>query len=196
MEYPATLQINTPDRIANWRPLVQWLLAIPHYIVAAVLGIVSTLAHIVAWLAVLFTGRLPAGIAGFQSMYTRYVARVGAYASFLTDQYPSFEFTASPEEPGGSATSVSFSPKLTGRNRLSVLFRFGVPLAAVVQASNSVDVPWLVALVALVLAVLLIPAWIHYAVVGIVATVCAILGFFVVLVTGSWPDGLRRFVGH
>ena len=41
MSYPASLQINTPDRIANWRPLVHWLLLIPHYVVLYVLAVVS-----------------------------------------------------------------------------------------------------------------------------------------------------------
>lgn len=39
--YPATFTVRTPERLANWRPLVQWLLAIPHFIVLYVLGVVS-----------------------------------------------------------------------------------------------------------------------------------------------------------
>ena len=41
MSYPASLQINTPERIANWRPLVHWLLLIPHHVVLTVLAVVS-----------------------------------------------------------------------------------------------------------------------------------------------------------
>lgn len=33
MNYPVTVSVDTPDRIANWRPLVHWLLVIPHYLV-------------------------------------------------------------------------------------------------------------------------------------------------------------------
>ena len=38
--YPATLTFDPPEKIANWRPLVDWLLAIPHFVVLYVLQIV------------------------------------------------------------------------------------------------------------------------------------------------------------
>ena len=123
MSYPASLQIDTPERIANWRPLVQWLLAIPHLVVLGVLGTVSTVVVIVGWFAVVLTGRLPAGIAGLQAMYLRYGTVVNAYGSFLTTQYPPFNFDTSPADPGGSQAAANFSPALDGRNRLTVLFR-------------------------------------------------------------------------
>ncbi len=166
MAYPATLQINTPERVANWRPLVHWLLAIPHFIVLAVLGLVAEILAIIAWLAILITGRLPAGIAGFGALYIRYGARVGAYANFLTVQYPAFDFTTTAADPGGSETTVSISPALEGRNRLTTLVRL----------------------------VLMIPALIYYAIMWIVAGICVIIGFFAVLFTGRWPAGLRRMV--
>ena len=166
MSYPASLQIDTPERIANWRPLVQWLLAIPHFVVLGVLGTVSTVVVIVAWFAVVLTGRLPAGIAGLQAMYLRYTIVVNAYASFLTTQYPPFDFDTSPADPGGSQASANFSPALEGRNRLTVLFR----------------------------AITLIPAYIYTALISIVGMVCLVLGFFAVLFSGRWPAGLRRMV--
>ena len=166
MSYPASLQIDTPERIANWRPLVQWLLAIPHFVVLGVLGTVSTVVVIVAWFAVVLTGRLPAGIAGLQAMYLRYSIVVNAYASFLTTQYPPFDFDTSPADPGGSQASANFSPALEGRNRLTVLFR----------------------------AITLIPAYIYTALISIVGMVCLVLGFFAVLFSGRWPAGLRRMV--
>lgn len=166
MSYPASLQINTPERIANWRPLVQWLLLIPHHVVLSVLGVVSGIVVLISWIVILFTGKLPAGLAGFQAMYLRYSAVVWAYAYFLTDQYPPFDFDTSPADAGRSQTSVSFSPALEGRNRLTVLLRI----------------------------ITVIPAYIFNLIVVVIATVCIILGFFAVLFTGRWPDGLRRFV--
>lgn len=90
MNYPVTVSVDTPQRVANWRPLVHWLLVIPHLVVVWVLQTVSQVVSIIAWLAILFTGRLPAGLAQFQSMYLRYSLRTYAYAGFLTDQYPPF----------------------------------------------------------------------------------------------------------
>lgn len=165
MSYPASLQIDTPERIANWRPLVHWLLLIPHYVVLVVLAAVTLVAAVISWVVVVFTGKLPAGIAGLQAMFLRYSTNVGAFSDFLTDQYPPFDFDTSLADPGRTQTSVSFSPALEGRNRLTALFRI----------------------------ILVIPAHIFNVIVAVIATVCIILGFFAVLFTGRWPAGLRRF---
>src|SRR6266704_2708043 len=73
--YPATDQQQAvhldyvyPDQahdLNRWLPLVKWLLAIPHYIVLIVLWIATVFVVIVAWFAILFTGRYPKGIFGF-----------------------------------------------------------------------------------------------------------------------------------
>ena len=54
--YPATLTFTPPAKIANWRPLVNWLLAIPHYIVLYFLGLVASVVAIISWFAIVFTG--------------------------------------------------------------------------------------------------------------------------------------------
>ena len=166
MNYPVTVSVDTPQRVANWRPLVHWLLVIPHLVVMWVLQTVSRIVSIIAWLAILFTGKLPAGLAQFQSMYLRYSLRTYAYAGFLTDQYPPFAFDAVNDDPGGHPTSLSISPDLEGRNRLTCFFRI----------------------------ILMIPALIFVVIIAIIATICSILGFFAVLFTGRWPEGLRNFV--
>ena len=166
MTYPAVLKIDTPDRIANWRPLVHWLLLVPHYVVLTVLAVVSWVAVIISGIVIVLTGKLPAGLAGLQAMYLRYSTVVGAFSNFLVDQYPPFDFDTSLADTGRSPTSVSFSPALEGRNRLTVLFRI----------------------------ILMIPAYIFAMVMLVIAAVCILLGFFAVLFTGRWPDGLRRLV--
>jgi hypothetical protein len=99
--YPSTvepqsvhLDIDYPDverDLNRWLPLVKWLLAIPHYIVLAVLGILVVLATIVAWFAILFTGRYPRGMFDFVVGVGRWATRVWAYAFLLvTDRYPPF----------------------------------------------------------------------------------------------------------
>lgn len=198
MNYPATIQIETPDRVANWRPIVQWILAIPHYIVMFVLGIVGGVATILAWIAIIFTGKLPAGLAGVIAMVSRYGTRVGAYAAFLTDRYPPFDFTTSTADPGGAPTVVSFSPALEGRNRLTVLLRMIIPLTVMLQilGQPNVDVSfdaWMW-IAAIILGLVAIPAYVFASIIWIIAAVCVFLGFFAVLFTGRWPAGLRRFV--
>ncbi len=99
--YPSTveeqsvhLEINYPDverDLNRWLPLVKWLLAIPHYLVLAVLWLVAIVAVIVAWFVILFTGRYPRVLFDFVVGVARWTLRVGAYAFLLvTDRYPPF----------------------------------------------------------------------------------------------------------
>ena len=83
MECPATLDVTTPPRIANWRPLVQWLLALPHMIIAGALSYVSLAVSVISWFVILFTGRLPKGLADFQMMILRYTLRSQLYQGCL-----------------------------------------------------------------------------------------------------------------
>ena len=103
-QYPSTveeqnvhLQIDYPDvehDLNQWLPLVKWLLAIPHYIVLAVLSVVAFFAVVIAWFAILFTGRYPRGLFDFVVGVARWGLRVQAYATLLvTDRYPPFSLT-------------------------------------------------------------------------------------------------------
>src|SRR6476660_8168919 len=98
--YPATLTFDPPEKIANWRPLVAWLLAIPHFIVLYVLGLVAEVVGIISWFGILFTGSLPEGLANVQVMFMRYVLRTYTYAGFLKEEYPPFTFATTAADPG------------------------------------------------------------------------------------------------
>lgn len=99
--YPSTveeqsvhLDFDYPDvqqDLNRWLPLVKWLLAIPHYIVLAVLAIAALFAIVIAWFAILFTGRYPRPLFAFLVGVGRWSLRVQAYAFLLiTDRYPPF----------------------------------------------------------------------------------------------------------
>ena len=93
--YPARLDLEAPDRIDNWRPLVHWLLAIPHFIVMYVLTLVAEVCALIAWFAILFTGRYPRGLFDFVEGVLRWQNRVVGYAFVLvTDSYPPFSLAA------------------------------------------------------------------------------------------------------
>lgn len=104
-EYPSTdeeqavhLDFPYPDAsrdLNRWLPLVKWLLAIPHYIVLFFLAIGAIVAVIIAWFAILFTGRYPRGIFDFVEGVLRWENRVTAYAfTLVTDKYPPFRLGA------------------------------------------------------------------------------------------------------
>jgi hypothetical protein len=88
------LEIDYPDvreDLNRWLPLVKWLLAIPHYIVLAVLVVIAVVAVVIAWFAILFTGRYPRPLFNYVVGVARWGLRVEAYMSLLvTDRYPPF----------------------------------------------------------------------------------------------------------
>jgi hypothetical protein len=79
----------------RWLPLVKWFLAIPHYIVLFFLHIGVVVAVVIAWFAILFTGRYPRALFDFVEGVIRWNNRVFAYAFVLvTDAYPPFRLAA------------------------------------------------------------------------------------------------------
>ena len=86
LDYP-----NVPTELNRWLPLVKWLLAIPHVIVLFVLSLAAIVVAIVAWFAILFTGRYPRWAFDFVAGVMRWNNRVLGYAVLLvTDRYPPF----------------------------------------------------------------------------------------------------------
>jgi hypothetical protein len=83
-----------PEELSRWKPLVKWLLAVPHYLVLVVLMIASVFVVLYTGVAVVFTGRYPAGARDFLVGAYRWQLRVQAYVGLLTDQYPPFSLTA------------------------------------------------------------------------------------------------------
>jgi hypothetical protein len=166
--YPATLEVDRAERIANWRPIVQWLLAIPHWAILNALQDLSGIVAIISWFLILFTGRLPEALANLQCLIIRYGNRTYSYAGFLREEYPPFTFeTDAPADPGSyPPVRTGFGPELENRNRLTVGFRI----------------------------ILVIPQVIVLAILVVAALVAWVIAFFAVLFTGRWPEGLRGFV--
>lgn len=165
--YPATFTFDPPEQVANWRPLVNWLLAIPHFAVLYGLRVLSQVVAVLSWFAIVFTGQLPESFANLQSMWIRYEIRTYTFALFMREEYPPFGFAMTPTDGGeDSRVAVNLQPVLTDRNRVTVGFRV----------------------------VLVIPHVVALALLGIASAVVSIIAFFAVLFTGSWPTGMRDFV--
>jgi len=102
--YPSTderqsvsLEFPYPDAkqgLNRWLPLVKWFLAIPHYIVLIFLGLAAIVCVVIAWFAILITGRYPKELFDFVVGVMRWGNRVSAYAFVLvTDRYPPFRLS-------------------------------------------------------------------------------------------------------
>lgn len=88
--YPLRLEVDYPAKIARWRPLVHWLLAIPVEIVSAVIGIIAYICVFIAWFAILITGRMPQGMFDPILIWFRWNMRVSVFRFWMTEQYPPF----------------------------------------------------------------------------------------------------------
>jgi len=89
-QYPVTYDVDYPPELKRWAPLYKWLLAVPHLIALLVVFIIAYIMWVVAFFAILFTGRFPKGPFDFIVGALRWNYRVSAYTSLLRDEYPPF----------------------------------------------------------------------------------------------------------
>lgn len=162
--YPAAVDLTAPLEVARWRPLVHWIMAVPHLLILWVLETLRSVLQLIAFFTVLFTKAIPQSLFDVIVMTMRYEWRVYSYLLFMRETYPPFDFGPSSEDNGSDAASLAVEYP-------TELRRF-MPL-----------VKWLLA----------IP---HYFVLMLltIGFMFALIGaFFAVLITGRYPEGIRRF---
>jgi hypothetical protein len=105
-DYPIRLEVQYPERLARWKVLI-WkaITSIPHVVVLVFLSIGAFFAVIIAWFAILITGRFPQGLHGYVAGVIRWGMRVQAYFLSLTDEYPPFSLSPA-AGPAGRDTYV------------------------------------------------------------------------------------------
>jgi hypothetical protein len=163
--YPVVLDVERPQRIANWRPLVHWFLAFPHFVVLWGLAFLESVLLFISFFTILFTKRIPEEMFNVIVMINRYNWRVVTYTSFMRESYPPFDFTVTARDPGTDPATLTIEYP-------TELARF-MPL-----------VKWLLA----------IPHFIVLTLLLIAGLFAAIAAFLAVLFTGRYPEGMLRFL--
>lgn len=164
--YPVYFAITEDNTVARWRPFLQYVMAIPHLFIGAILSSAAGFCQIIMWFAIMFTAKMPPGLANFTIMAQRYNARAQSFALGLTEQYPPFEFASTAADPGGYAIRLDVNPAYENRSRLTVFFRV----------------------------FMVIPIAIFWTIISIASALVGIVAWFAVVITGAYPVGMRNFV--
>ncbi|MCH6556004.1 MAG: DUF4389 domain-containing protein [Chloroflexi bacterium] len=90
-EYPINFDVSYPDKLNRWKVAIWKIItSIPHFIILIFLYLAAFVVVVIAWFAILFTGRYPRGLHTFVAGVFRWSLRVQAYIFSLTDDYPPF----------------------------------------------------------------------------------------------------------
>jgi uncharacterized membrane protein len=129
MSYPVTFEADYVEQRSRLTALFRLLLAIPLAIWLYIYSILACIAVVIAWFAIVITGRYPKGLYGFVAGFTRFQVRFTGYAALLCDPYPSFTGSADPEYP----VRMEFAGPLEHYSRLKTLFRIiiAIPLLVI-----------------------------------------------------------------
>ena len=164
--YPVQLDFRGGRAIARWRPLVQWLLAIPHLFVAYALSLLRGVLVFVSFFTVVFTRRVPRPLFDLTAMTYRYEWRATSYALFLHEDYPPFDFQPGAADDGSESHSLVTFAYPEELSRWKPLYKW------------LLAIPHYVVLLALMIA-------------GLFAITAE---FFVVVVTGEHDRRIRDFL--
>ncbi|MHB8575886.1 MAG: DUF4389 domain-containing protein [Dehalococcoidia bacterium] len=104
--YPVTFELDYPGSLSRWKIFLKGLFLIPHFILLYILIVVAMIVMLIAWFAIIITGKYPRGLFNFMVGVSRWGHRVNVYANLLTDAYPPFSMAPTGASNQGFATGA------------------------------------------------------------------------------------------
>jgi hypothetical protein len=128
VSYPVTFEADYVEQRSRLTVFFRLILAIPLMIWLYFYAIAAGFAVLIAWFAIVITGRYPRGLYDFVAGYTRFITRATAYSALLCDAYPSFGGSPDPAYP----VRMEFAGPLDPYSRLKTLFRIILAIPIVI----------------------------------------------------------------
>ena len=124
--YPVGYEADFVEKRSRLTTFFRYLLVIPLFIMGFFIAIAAYLCVLVAWFAILFTGRYPEGLYNFVSRSVRFGGRVQSYLMLAVDPYPPFDLDEHPEYPA----RIPIGPRKESYSRVKTFFRMliGIPV--------------------------------------------------------------------
>jgi Domain of unknown function (DUF4389) len=134
VSYPVSFEADYVERRSRLTTFFRLILLIPLIVWAYLYEIVTAVALLIAWFAIVITGRYPEGLYWFVAGFTRFLARVTAYGALLSDPYPPF----GGGDDGAYPVRIQFAGPLPRYSRLKTFFRFilAIPIAVLRYVIN------------------------------------------------------------
>ena len=133
--YPVTYEADYAGEGRNrLTTFLRYIVAIPWLIVAGLYGFVASIAVVIAWFALVFTGRYPEGLYNFIAGYVRFNSRANAFIYLLTDEYPPFNGDENPSYPVRIGIPAPLPEYSRGKAAFRLIVGIPVILLAYVQS--------------------------------------------------------------
>jgi hypothetical protein len=135
--YPVNIRGELTIPPGPWLWLVKWFLAIPHYILLCFLGIAFIVVCVIAFFAILFTGKYPKELFELNTGILRWSWRVGfySYSALGTDKYPPFSLESNPNYPAD--LDIPYPEKLSQGKVLVKWWLLAIPHYIIIGIFNS-----------------------------------------------------------
>lgn len=189
--YPITYEADFNPAPNRWTTFFRLLLAIPWFIVAIFWGILFSITHFIAWLAVIILGRYPLWLYDFNSGVVRFGMRITGWIYLQTDVWPPFGLSDDPSYP----IRLNVPPPAERQSRLKALFRLllAFPVIVVVSYGTRIMLGALGAVAWLTIVFRgYMPEWVHQTLSHVNSFDARVIGYIAILTDDYPPIGLEK----